>query len=103
MTATTTGNTLGVPTNLKTMKKNTHVRNMNFVFDTTIGNLTSRTGMIVQQETFVYDNLNWLTTTGTMSMIYATNSNIMSKTGLSEYFCRLPNPMQWNTLTTPTG
>ena len=56
------------------------------------GNLTSRTGMISQKETFYYDNLDRLITVknGTpevtsMSIGYDANGNIQNKTGLGEY------------------
>ncbi|MDR1153694.1 MAG: hypothetical protein LBL04_03205 [Bacteroidales bacterium] len=98
MVATATQNSRGMLSNLKTMSAPdiipgaTTVRNMDFVFNETTGNLTSRTGMIPRKETFYYDNLDRLTDvkhgspeTSAMSVGYAANGNITSKTGLGIY------------------
>ena len=62
----------------------------NFGFGCTTGNLTSRTGMVAETEKFIYNNLNRLkqvkhNEVKVMSMDYAANGNIASKTGLGEY------------------
>ena len=55
------------------------------------GNLLTRTGMLSQQESFAYDNLDRLTSvtvgnTTQMTMTYGNNGNITSKTGLGSYY-----------------
>jgi RHS repeat-associated protein len=98
MVATATHNFRGMLTNLKTVSAPdillgaTTLRNMDFVFNETTGNLTSRTGMIPQKETFYYDNLDRLTDvkhgspeTSAMTMGYSNKGNISSKTGLGTY------------------
>lgn len=92
LATTSTLNNKGYLSNLKTVKGNTILHNMDFVFDGSTGNLTSRTGMIDQKETFYYDNLDRLTDVkhGTAATIaqsigYVANGNISSKTGLGAY------------------
>jgi RHS repeat-associated protein len=92
MTATTTHNSQGLLTGLKTVKGTATIRNMDFAFNGATGNLTSRTGMLPQKETFYYDNLDRLTGVKqgspeslAMSIGYAANGNITSKTGLGIY------------------
>jgi hypothetical protein len=98
MVASTTLNYRGTLTSLKTMSAPsvipgaTALRNMDFVFNETTGNLTSRTGMIPQKETFYYDNLDRLTDvkhgspeTPAMSVGYSNKGNISSKTGIGAY------------------
>jgi RHS repeat-associated protein len=97
-TTTSSLNYQGTLSNLKTVSAPdillgaTTVRNMDFVFDETTGNLTSRTGMIPQKETFYYDNLDRLTDvkhgspeTLAMTMGYSNQGNISSKTGIGAY------------------
>jgi RHS repeat-associated protein len=92
MTATTTCNSQGHLTKLKTVKGSTAIRDLNYEFNSATGNLTSRTGMIAQKETFYYDPLNRLTTIKqgspeqeVMSIGYANSGNITSKTGIGAY------------------
>lgn len=90
LTATETHNSQGLLTNLKTVKDSGVLHNMDFIFDGTTGNLTSRSGMLDQTESFTYDNLDRLTyvregSTDVMQMGYATNGNISSKTGVGAY------------------
>ena len=90
LTATETHNSQGLLTNLKTLKDSEVLHNMNFIFDGATGNLTSRSGMLDQTESFTYDNLDRLTfvkegSTDVMQMGYATNGNISSKTGVGTY------------------
>ena len=88
--STETRNSQGLLSNLKTMKGTTSLHNMNYVFDGATGNLTSRTGMIGQTETFTYDSADRLTvvkqgSSTVMNMGYHANGNIVSKTGLGSY------------------
>ena len=94
MTAKATYTAQGLLANLNTVKGNTTLRNMDFVFDNAAGTLTSRTGMMPQKESFAYDNLYRLTkvTAGSnvTDMNYGTGANtgkgnIYSKTGLGAY------------------
>ena len=90
LTATKTHNSQGLLTNIKTAKGSTIIHNMDFAFDGKTGNLTSRTGMISQPETFAYDNMDRLTAvkhgnTNAMNLDYKPNGNINSKTGLGAY------------------
>ncbi|MDR1153692.1 MAG: FG-GAP-like repeat-containing protein [Bacteroidales bacterium] len=98
MVASTTLNYRGTLSNLKTVSAPdiipgaTTLRNMDFVFDDATGNLTSRTGMLPQKETFYYDNLDRLTAvkhgspeTPAMSVGYSNKGNISSKTGIGTY------------------
>ncbi|MFT4223136.1 RHS repeat domain-containing protein [Dysgonomonas sp.] len=90
LTTTRTHNAQGLLTNLKTVKGTAVLRDMNYVFDGTTGNLTSRSGMLPAAETFVYDNMDRLTSvkqgaTSTMKMTYLENGNISTKTGLGIY------------------
>ncbi len=88
--STETRNSQGLLSNLKTMKGTTSLHNMNYVFNGATGNLTSRTGMIGQTETFTYDSADRLTVVKqasftVMNMGYHANGNIASKTGLGSY------------------
>ena len=70
---------------------NTTISQLTFSHDPITGNLLSRSGMISQQETFSYDNLDRLTgvtagNTPTMAIQYDDNGNIASKTGLGNYY-----------------
>jgi RHS repeat-associated protein len=90
MTTTVTSNSQGLLANLKTVKGSTVLRNMDYVFNAATGNLTSRTGMIAQSESFGYDELDRLVSvkhsaTEAMSIGYAANGNITAKTGLGTY------------------
>jgi RHS repeat-associated protein len=90
LTATETRNGQGLLTNLKTVTGSTVLHNMDFVFDGATGNLTSRTGMAAQAESFEYDNTDRLTavqqgSTPIMNMNYSPNGNILSKTGIGQY------------------
>lgn len=90
LTSTTTHNSQGLLTNIKTVKGSSVLHNMNFVFDGATGNLGSRTGMVAYTETFEYDNVNRLKSvkngnTDIMEMTYRNNGNISSKTGLGKY------------------
>ena len=90
MISTETCNSQGLLSNLKTMKGTTSLHNMNYVFNGATGNLTSRTGMIGQTETFTYDSADRLTvvkqaSSTVMNMGYHANGNIASKTGLGSY------------------
>jgi RHS repeat-associated protein len=92
MTATAIRNSQGFLTRLHTVKGNTTILDLNYVFNGATGNLTSRTGMIDQKETFYYDQLDRLTSVKegapeqeVMSIGYANNGNITSKTGIGTY------------------
>ena len=93
MTATRTYNsTSGNLTKLKTVKSAATIRDMDYVFNTQTGNLTSRTGMLSEKETFGYDDLDRLKTVhlgnfaqADMTLNYDSNGNILDKTGLGEY------------------
>ena len=90
LTSTKTHNSQGLLTNLKMAKGSSVSHNMNYVFDTATGNLTSRSGMMEQSESFVYDNVDRLTAvwqggTTVMDIGYQANGNIAFKTGLGEY------------------
>lgn len=90
LTSTETRNTQGLLTNLKTVKGSTILHNMDFAFNGATGNLTSRTGMTAQTESFEYDNADRLTavkhgSATAMSMGYKPNGNIDIKTGLGQY------------------
>lgn len=91
LTSTETRNAQGLLTNLKTTTNSNVVHNMDFVFNGTTGNLTSRTGMFTQAESFEYDNADRLTTVKhgsatIMSRGYKPNGNIDIKTGLGQYW-----------------
>jgi RHS repeat-associated protein len=90
MTATNYYNSQGLLTGQKTVKGSTVLRNMGYVFNSSTGNLDSRTGMISQTETFFYDNLDRLNSikhagTEVMKINYKPNGNIANKTGLGTY------------------
>ena len=90
LVSTETRNSQGLLSNLKTVKGNMTLHNMNFVFDGATGNLTSRTGMIPQVESFVYDAADRLITvrqnsSAIMGISYHANGNITSKTGAGSY------------------
>jgi YD repeat-containing protein len=87
MTATKTFNSQGRLSQLRTVKGSAVLRDFTYIFDAPTGNLTSRSGMFFDPETFVYDNLDRLTdvkeyATTLTHVNYATNGNITSKTGL---------------------
>ncbi len=95
LTATETRNSQGLLSNLKTVKGSTVLHNMDYVFNGATGNLTSRTGMLPQMESFVYDDMDRLTTvkqgsSTVMTMSYQANGNIASKTGLGTYSYEKP-------------
>ncbi|WP_291582855.1 FG-GAP-like repeat-containing protein [Bacteroides sp.] len=90
--ATKTLNSQGLLTNqnVSNTYTNTVFHNMDYVFDGATGNLTSRTGMIPQMESFTYDHADRLTevregNSTAISMGYHLNGNITSKTGLGSY------------------
>ncbi|NDW19297.1 hypothetical protein D0T53_10275 [Dysgonomonas sp. 216] len=90
ITSTRTLNTKGFLTSQKSVIGSSTLHNMTYTFDGTTGNLTSRTGMIGQTESFTYDNLDRLTTVKhnnsvVMQMDYKANGNIDFKTGLGQY------------------
>ena len=92
MTATRTLDGQGFLTNLRTMKGSTVMRNMGYQSNAATGNLTWRTGMLSQKETFVYDLLDRLKSVKegvaeleTMAIGFEPNGNISSKTGLGTY------------------
>ena len=63
---------------------------MGYTFNGSTGNLTSRTGMLSQTETFGYDNVDRLVSiqhgsTTAMTLTYGANGNITSKTGIGTY------------------
>ncbi len=96
LTATETRNSQGLLSNLKTVKGSTVLHNMDYVFNGATGNLTSRTGMLPQMESFVYDDVDRLTTvkqgsSTVMTMSYQANGNIASKTGLGTYSYEKPH------------
>ncbi|MDE5701621.1 RHS repeat-associated core domain-containing protein [uncultured Bacteroides sp.] len=93
---TETRNSQGLLSNLKTVKGSTVLHNMDYVFNGATGNLTSRTGMLPQMESFVYDDMDRLTTvkqgsSTVMSMTYQANGNIATKTGLGTYSYSKPH------------
>lgn len=72
-------------------KGNNTVSHFTYTHDYMTGNLLTRTGMLSQQESFAYDNLDRLTSvtvgnTTQMTMTYGNNGNITSKTGLGSYY-----------------
>jgi RHS repeat-associated protein len=90
LTATQTHNAQGLLTGLKTQKGSTVLHNMGYAFNGATGNLTSRSGMTGQTETFLYDGVDRLTTvqqggTTVMNIDYSSDGNIHSKTGLGKY------------------
>lgn len=90
LTSTRTYNSQGLLSNLNTKQGATVLHNMNYVFDSATGNLTSRTGMLPQTESFTFDKLDRLTVVKqdsetVMNMDYKPNGNINSKTGLGIY------------------
>ena len=92
MTATSTLDSQGLLSELKTLKGSTVVRDLDYLFDGATGNLTWRTGMLAHKENFFYDNLDRLesvtnATTGTeiLGVEFDVNGNIDWKTGLGEY------------------
>lgn len=91
MTRTVHRDNKGFPASYTLNCGNTTVSQLTFSHDPITGNLLSRFGMISQQETFSYDNLDRLTgvtvgNTPTMAMQYDDNGNIASKTGLGNYY-----------------
>jgi RHS repeat-associated protein len=90
MTATNSYNSQGLLTNQRTVKGSIVLRNSGYSFNSSTGNLDSRTGMINQTETFLYDSLDRLTSikhagTEVMKINYNPNGNISNKTGLGTY------------------
>lgn len=90
LTRTLTRNAQGFLTNMQTLHGANAVSSMTFGYNAQTGNLTSRTGMRNQAETFAYDSLDRLTSvcignTQSVSMSYDDNGNILGKTGLGSY------------------
>ena len=90
LTRTLTRNAQGFLTNMQTLHGANAVSSMTFGYNAQTGNLTSRTGMRNQAETFAYDSLDRLTSvcignTQSVSMTYDDNGNILGKTGLGSY------------------
>lgn len=90
LTSTRTYNSQGLLSNLNTKQGTLSLHNMNYVFDGATGNLTSRTGMLPQAESFTFDSMDRLTAVKqdsetVMNMDYKPNGNINSKTGLGIY------------------
>lgn len=70
---------------------NNVVSQFGYTHDHITGNLLTRTGMLNQQESFAYDNLDRLTdvtvgNTTQLTVEYDDNGNIASKTGLGTYY-----------------
>ena len=70
---------------------NSVVSQFTYTHDYTTGNLLSRTGMLNQQETFTYDELDRLTNvtiggTSQTTINYNAKGNIINKTGLGTYY-----------------
>ena len=91
MTRTVHRDNNGFPASYTLNCGNTTISQLTFSHDPITGNLLSRSGMISQQETFSYDNLDRLTgvtagNTPTMAIQYDDNGNIASKTGLGNYY-----------------
>lgn len=91
MTRTVHRDNNGFPASYTLNCGNTTVSQLTFSHDPITGNLLSRSGMVSQQETFSYDNLDRLTgvtagNTPTMAIQYDDNGNIASKTGLGNYY-----------------
>ena len=89
LTSTVTRNNTGI-TGINMKKGSTTLSNLTFVNNGSTGNLTSRSGMLSSTETFTYDALDRLTGvtvggTTSMSVSYAANGNISSKTGIGTY------------------
>ena len=89
LTSTVTRNNTGIA-GISMKKGSTALSNLTFVNNGATGNLTSRSGMLSSTETFTYDALDRLTGvtvagTTAMSINYADNGNISSKTGLGAY------------------
>ena len=83
-------NSQGLLTSQRMLKGSTLLHNMGYTFNGTTGNLTSRSGMLSQTETFGYDNVDRLTSvqhgsTTAMTLTYGANGNITSKTGIGTY------------------
>jgi len=99
MTATRTLDAQGFLTNLKTMKGSTVMRDQSYQFNAATGNLSWRTGVSSQKETFDYDLLDRLKSVKegvaeveTMAIGFEPNGNILSKTGLGTYVYELFKP-----------
>ncbi len=102
LTSTTTRSNVGI-TGISMKRGSTVLSNITYEYNNSTGNITSRSGMRLSTgnitppsgiypsiETFTYDNLDRLTeaTSGdiaSMSMTYAANGNISSKTGVGSY------------------
>ena len=83
-------NSQGLLTSQRMLKGSTLLHNMGYTFNGTTGNLTSRSGMLSQTETFGYDSVDRLTSvqhgsTTVMTLTYGANGNITSKTGIGTY------------------
>ena len=83
-------NSQGLLTSQRMLKGSTLLHNMGYTFNGSTGNLTSRSGMLSQTETFGYDNVDRLTSvqhgsTTAMTLTYGANGNITSKTGIGTY------------------
>lgn len=90
LTSVNSYNTYGVLASQRLTLGNTLLDGMNYTMNTATGNITSRQRVSHSMENFAYDNLDRLTSvsignTETMSMTYAANGNILSKTGLGSY------------------
>ena len=83
-------NSQGLLTSQQMLKGSTLLHNMGYTFNASTGNLTSRSGMLSQTETFGYDNVDRLVSiqhgsTTAMALTYGANGNITSKTGIGTY------------------
>jgi RHS repeat-associated protein len=83
------------------------VQNMGYSFNTTTGNITSRTDNLRSlTETFSYDNLNRMTSVSgpaSLTMTYAANGNINSKTSIGTYSYDGVKPHAVTGVTNPDG
>jgi RHS repeat-associated protein len=108
LTATETRDSKRMLTNLKMQKGSTVLHNMDYVFNGATGNLTSRSGMTGQIESFLYDDADRLTAVRqggatVMGMDYSSNGNIHSKTGLGEYTYGIVRQFFYTRATTAIG
>lgn len=83
-------NSQGLLTSQRMLKGSTLLHNMGYTFNASTGNLTSRSGMLGQTETFSYDSVDRLVSiqhgnTTAMTLTYGANGNITSKTGIGTY------------------
>jgi RHS repeat-associated protein len=89
MTSVTTRDEQGLLTGLRTSIGNTDIRHFTYRFNSSSGNLESRTGMVPKTESFEYDH-NRLHVVKhddeeKMKIEYEANGNIKTKTGLGSY------------------